>query len=171
MGGMMKLLRSALLTIAVAAGLAGCTYSDPVSERGSAQSVPSSSSSPTSTAVAVTLRGRFQSQGAITTGTATIRVTGSGAVLQIDDFATGTAKDLRLALSPGILGPGSDGEPGLSSSTLIELGPLSQSGSQRVDMDSRMWAAMPEPVRSVVIYSYADKTAYGTANLTEAQGS
>jgi hypothetical protein len=38
-------------------------------------------------------------------------------------------------------------------------------------MDSRMWAAMPETVRSVVIHNYADKTAYGTANLTETEGS
>jgi hypothetical protein len=38
-------------------------------------------------------------------------------------------------------------------------------------MDSRNWLAMsPEPVRSVVIYNYADKIAYGTANLTETQG-
>lgn len=167
----MKLLRSALLTSVMAAGLAGCTYPDPVPEQVSAQSEPPSSSSPTSTAIPVTLQGQFQSQGAITTGTATIHVTDSGAVLQIEDFATGTAEDLRLALSPGTLGPGSDGEFELSSSTLIELGPLSQSGSQRVDMDSRMWATMPEPVRSVVIYNYADKTAYGTANLTETEGS
>lgn len=167
----MKLLRSVLLTGVVAAALAGCTYSDPVPGQGSAQSARPSVSSPTSIAVPVTLRGQFQSQGAITTGTATIRVTDSGAVLQIEDFATGTADDLRLALSPGTLRPGSDGELELSSSTLIELGPLSQSGSQRVDMDARMWTAMPAPVRSVVIYNYADKTAYGTANLTETEGS
>jgi hypothetical protein len=30
-----------------------------------------------------------------------------------------------------------------------------------------MWEAMPEPVRSVVIYNFAEKTAYGTANLME----
>jgi hypothetical protein len=38
-------------------------------------------------------------------------------------------------------------------------------------MDRRMWDAMPEPVRSVVIYNFAEKTAYGTANLTETPGS
>ena len=65
------------------------------------------------------------------------------------------------------------GEIELSSSTLIDLGtlPHSRSSSPRVEIDARMWTAMPEPVRSVVIYNYAEKTAHGTANLTEKQGS
>ena len=71
-------------------------------------------------------------------------------------------------LSPGTLGPGPTGEPELSSSTLIELGPLGRASSQRIDMEPGRWEAMPEPVRSVVIYNYADRAAYGTANLVEA---
>jgi hypothetical protein len=120
----------------------------------------------------LTLQGHFQSQGATTTGTATIHVTDSAAVLQLEDFATGPGEDLRLVLSPGIVGPGPGGELELSSSMLIDLGPLplSRSSSQRVEMDSRMWEAMPEPVLSVVIYNYAEKTAYGTANLIETPG-
>ena len=167
----MKLLRSLLLTSVLAVSLAGCTYSDPVPDQESGQGAPPSSSSPSSTATPVRLQGQFQSQGAVTSGTATISVSGTGAVLQLENFVTGPGDDLRLALSPGTLSPSSSGELELSSSTLIELGPLSQSSSQRVDMDSKMWDAMRDPVRSVVIYNYGDKTTYGTANLTETHGS
>jgi hypothetical protein len=50
--------------------------------------------------------------------------------------------------------PGPGGELELSSSTLIELGqlPLSRSSSQRIEMDPRMWEAMPEPIRSVQVF-------------------
>ncbi|MFC9772759.1 MULTISPECIES: DM13 domain-containing protein [unclassified Pseudarthrobacter] len=113
-----------------------------------------------------TMHGQFQSQAAVTRGTATIRVAASGTVLQLDGFTTGAGDDLRLMLSPGILAPDSTGQPGLSSSTLIELGPLSGSPQQRIDIDARMWSAMAVPVRSVVVYNYADKTAYATANLS-----
>ncbi|WP_426762782.1 DM13 domain-containing protein [Pseudarthrobacter sp. 1G09] len=118
----------------------------------------------------MTLEGRFQSQGATTTGTATIRVTESGAALQLEGFATGHGDSVRLMLSPGVLRPGPTGEPELSSSTLIELGPLplNRASSQRIDLEPGMWESMPEPARSVVIYNYADRAAYGTANLVEA---
>ncbi|WP_235423652.1 DM13 domain-containing protein [Pseudarthrobacter chlorophenolicus] len=118
----------------------------------------------------MTLQGQFQSQGATTTGTATIRVTESGAALQLEDFATGPGDSIRLMLSPGTLRPGPTGKPELSSSTLIELGPLrlDRTGSQRIDLEPGRWESMPEPVRSVVIYNYAGRVAYGTANLFEA---
>lgn len=61
----------------------------------------------------------------------------------------------------------STGELGLTSQDLIELGRLDESGSQRVDMDIRLWSSLPSPVRSVVIYNYAERIAYGTANLTD----
>lgn len=120
----------------------------------------------------MTLQGQFQSQGATTTGTATIRVTESSAFVQLEYFATAPGDGVRLVLSPGTVHPGPSGEVELSSSTLIEPGPLplSRSSSQRIEMDPRMWEvweAMPEPVRSVVIYNFAEKTAYGTANLVE----
>ncbi len=164
----MHSVRSLLLTSILALSLVGCTYSDPVLSREASRAAPLRE--PHRRGGPVTLQGQFQSQGAPTTGTATIRVTDSGAVLQLEDFATGPGDILRLMLSPGIGGPGPGGELQLSSSTLIELGPLplARSSSQRVDMDSRMWESMPKPVRSVVIYNNAEKTAYGTANLTEA---
>ena len=36
-------------------------------------------------------------------------------------------------------------------------------------MDTRMWSTMPSSVRSVVVYNYPERTAYGTANLTDIQ--
>lgn len=109
--------------------------------------------------------GKFQSQAAVTTGSATLRVTDAGAVLQLKDFATEQGGDLRLMLSPGTLSPDASGGLGLTSTTLIDVGPLDHTADQRVDMDSRMWSTLPEPVRSVVIYDIADRTAFGTANL------
>jgi hypothetical protein len=97
---------------------------------------------------------------------ATIRVTDTGAVLELKEFSTAPGVDLRIMLSPGTLSPGANGEAGLTSSTLIDLAPLSDQPSQRIDMDIKMWSALPAPVRSVVIYNYADRTAHGTANLT-----
>ncbi len=34
-----------------------------------------------------------------------------------------------------------------------------------------MWDSVPEPVLGVVIYDYATKTAYGTANLSDPSSS
>lgn len=166
----MKLLRSTLLLCLLASGLAGCTYTESAPEPAREPSQPSATPMGSPAAVPLTLQGQFQSQGATTTGTATIRVTESGAALQLEDFATGPGDSIRLMLSPGTLRPGPTREPELSSSTLIELGPLrlDRAGSQRIDLEPGRWESMPEPVRSVVIYNYADRVAYGTANLVEA---
>jgi hypothetical protein len=118
----------------------------------------------------MTLSGNFQSQAVVTSGSVTVRLTETSAVLQLKDVSTGQGEDLRLMLSPGTLSPDATGELGLTSPDLIELGPLDDSGSQRVEMDIRRWSSLPSPVRSVVIYNYADRTAYGTANLTDQQG-
>ncbi|WP_258061793.1 DM13 domain-containing protein [Arthrobacter sp. ZGTC412] len=115
------------------------------------------------------LQGKFESQAFVTSGLATIRVSETGAVLQLDDFSTGSGENLRLMLSPGTLSPSDKGEPGLSSTSLIDLGPLNEGPSQRLEMDIKMWSAIQTPVRSVVVFNYADKVAYGTANLTELQ--
>lgn len=117
----------------------------------------------------MTLQGKFESQAFVTSGLATIRVSETGAVLQLDHFSTGSGENLRLMLSPGTLSPSGKGEPGLSSTSLIDLGPLSEGPSQRLEMDIKMWSAIQTPVRSVVVFNYADKVAYGTANLTELQ--
>lgn len=117
----------------------------------------------------MTLEGQFQSQAAVTSGSATIHVTETGAVLQLNDFSTAPGEDLRVMLSPGALSPNDNGGLGLTSSTLIDLGSVTGTGSQRLHMDTKRWSAMPSPVRSVVIYNYADRTAYGTANLTDLQ--
>ncbi|VXB45147.1 DM13 domain-containing protein [Arthrobacter sp. 8AJ] len=162
----MRVIQSAALSVVLAAGLAGCT--DSGSAPGPQQQSPTVEPAPgvPSSAGPVTLRGQFQSQGALTTGTVTIHVTKAGAVLQLENLATGTGDDLRLMLSPGTLVPGTGGSAGLSSTKLIELGPLTGAG-QRVEMDAARWAALREPIRSVVIYDYAGKTALGTANLQE----
>ncbi len=172
LGGMMKMYKRVFIALAVAGCLAGCTYTEPVPTESveSAERPPSPGlpqpPAPAPSVVPRTLQGQFQSQAAVTLGTATIRVADSGTVLQLDGFTTKAGDDLRLMLSPGILAPDSTGQPGLSSSTLIELGPLSGSPQQRIDIDARMWSAMPSPVRSVVVYNYADKTTYATANLS-----
>lgn len=167
-GEIMKLLRPALLAGAIAAVLSGCTYADPTLDAGSpVTDPPSPSFHPSPSFLPVSLEGEFQSQAAVTSGSATIRVTVTGAVLQLNDFSTEPGADLRLMLSPGILSPDATGDLGLTSSHLIDLGPLSDAAGQRIDMDTKMWSSMPEPVRSVVIYNYADRTAHGTANLSQ----
>lgn len=165
-GGILVLFRLTLIAGFLVAGLVGCTYSDPASEAGSTptEAPAPSSSAPSSTPT--TLEGKFQSQAAVTSGSVTVNVTDTSAVLQLKDISTGQGDDLRLMLSPGTLSPTASGELGLTSPDLIELGQLDRTGSQRVEMDIRQWSSLPSPVRSVVIYNYADRTAYGTANLT-----
>lgn len=161
-GGNRRLFRLGLIAGAVFGCLTGCTYSDPpsaaVNPHTDSPSVPSSAPS----MAPMTLKGQFESQGFVTSGSATTRVTETGAVLQLDDFSTGSGEDLRLMLSPGTLSPSDKGEPGLSSTTLFDLGPLKEGPSQRIEMDLRMWSAIQAPVRSVVVFNYADKIAYGT---------
>ena len=161
--------RSMLLAGILVAGLTGCTYSYTGAEPPGGQSTSTPDPGLAAPDAPVTLQGQFQSQGAVTTGTATIRTSASGAVLQLSDFATGPAADLRLALSPGTAIPGPQGDLELSSSTLFELAPqpLGNAGSHRIEISTGMWEAMPKPVRSVVVYNYTDRTVYGTANLTQ----
>lgn len=74
-------------------------------------------------------------------------------------------------MSPGILTPVADGESALSSTKMLEIGPFRAGATQHFVMESRMWDTMPDPVKSVVIYDYATKTAYGTANLSDPSSS
>ncbi|WP_458111773.1 DM13 domain-containing protein [Arthrobacter sp. R1-13] len=165
----MELFRLTLIAGFLVAGLAGCTSSDPSSEVGSTSTQPPAPSSSAPSTTPTTFEGKFQSQAAATSGSVTVRVTDTSAVLQLKDISTGQGDDLRLMLSPGTLSPNASGELGLTSQDLIELGQLDATGSQRVEMDIRQWSSLPSPVRSVVIYNYADRTAYGTANLTGQQ--
>jgi hypothetical protein len=161
----MKRIAVAVLAGILAAGLAGWTYADPGQEQELRQAEsPATPSTPS--ARAKTLVGTFQSQAVSTTGTATIEVNESGAILQLENMATGPGDDLRVMLSPGTLTPGAGGVSALSSTRLLELGPFRAGASQHFVMDSQMWDTVPEPVLSVVIYNYATKTAYGTANLS-----
>ncbi|WP_461190273.1 DM13 domain-containing protein [Arthrobacter sp. Z4-13] len=115
----------------------------------------------------MTLEGKFQSQAAVTDGSATIHVTDTGAVLQLKDFSTGPGEDLRLMLSPGTLRPNDEGDLALTSTELLDLGPLNDTASRGIQMDTKMWSSIRAPIRSVVIHNYAERTAYGTANLTQ----
>lgn len=101
----MKLVRLSLLAGILTAGLTGCTYSDPVPEQETRQ-VESPATPSSALSESVILEGNFQSQGAATTGTATLEVSDSGAVLRLEKMATDPGKDLRVMLSPGILTPG-----------------------------------------------------------------
>ncbi|WP_139023236.1 DM13 domain-containing protein [Arthrobacter globiformis] len=115
----------------------------------------------------MTLEGKFQSQAAVTDGSAMIHVTNRGAVLQLKDFSTAPGEDLRLMLSPGTLSPNDEGDPAITSSELLDLGPIDDTASLRIHMDTKMWSSIRSPIRSVVIYNNAERTAYGTANLTQ----
>ena len=161
----MKLIRCALLSGLLAAVLSGCTYTDSVKGQES-RPVETSPSSATPPAVSATMQGSFQSLAAATSGTATLEVNETGAVLQLEDMATEPGKDLRVMLSPGTLAGGGGGLE-LSSTRMIELGQFRTGGIQRFEMDGPMWAAMQEPVRSVLIYDYSAKNARGAAALSE----
>ena len=165
----MELFRLTLITGFLVASLAGCTYADPPSGPGITHTESPMPSSSTPSTTPTTLEGKFQSQAVVTNGSVTVRLTGTSAVLQLKDISTGQGEDIRLMLSPGTLSPDATGELALTSPDLIELGPLDRTGSQRVEMDIRRWSSLPSPVRSVVIYNYADRTAYGTANLIDQQ--
>ncbi|MGM7775998.1 DM13 domain-containing protein [Arthrobacter sp. KNU-44] len=89
----------------------------------------------------------------------------SGAILELKDFATENSKDLRVFLSPGTLSLGANGEPGLTSTVMYELGALKSSqGDQQYEIGSQQWANTPV-IGSVVIYDYPARLAYGAANL------
>jgi hypothetical protein len=113
------------------------------------------------------MQGPFQSLTAATSGTATLEVNESGAVVQLEDMTTEPGKDLRVMLSPGTLAAGPGGELEVSSTKMIEIGPLRAGATQRFVMDSQMWAAMQEPVRTVLIYDYSAKNTRGAAVLSD----
>ncbi len=161
-------MRRALILITVFA-LAGCSYTDSGSEpprtRTSGSAATTAAPSATPNSVPRTVQGNFQSQAANTRGTATLRVTDSGATLELKDFATENSKDLRVFLSPGTLSPGANGKLGLTSTVMYELGALKSSqGDQQYEIGSQQWANTPA-IGSVVIYDYSARLAYGAANL------
>ena len=162
----MKPIRCALLAVILVSVLPACTYTDSVQEEGARPSNESSSSS-APPAVSSTMQGSFQSLATVTSGTATLKVNGSGAVLELENMATEPGKDLRVMLSPGTIAPGTGGELELSSTRMLEIGPLRTGTNQRFVMDGPMWAAMREPVRSVLIYDYSAKTSRGAAVLSD----
>ena len=159
----MKRHTGALFFVTVIA-LAGCTYAD--STEAPAQTSASSPAAPSRPSNQPrSVEGAFQSQAATTTGTAQIRVTDSGTILDLIDFATEGSEDLRVFLSPGTLSPNANGELGLTSTEMLELGGLKSSkGDQQYEIGSKQWATMSR-VRSVVIYDYRARVAHGAANL------
>lgn len=158
----------AFILVAVIA-LAGCTYSDSPEVQGQTKTpgpaaAMAAPTSPPNNGMS-TVEGEFQSQAATTKGTATLRVTGSGAVLELKDFATKSSTDLRVYLSPGTLSPGVNGELGLTSTVMHELGGLkSFQGNQQYEISSQQWGHTPA-IGSVIVYDYPARVAYGTANL------
>lgn len=161
----MELIRRVLFAGVLVVALTGCTYTDQV-ETQESRRVEASTAATTPPAVSSAMQGEFQPLAAATTGTAVLEVNESGAVLQLDDMATEPGKDLRVMLSPGTL-TDSAGGPELSSTRMIEIGPFRTGATQRFVMDSPMWSAMKEPVRSVLIYDYAAKSARGVAVLSD----
>ena len=94
------------------AALTGCTYANSPPGARSAPAQPSAHSAPAPTSTAFALEGKFESQAALTSGSATLSVTDKGAVLQLEDFSTEPGENLRLMLSPGTLGPDAMGDGG-----------------------------------------------------------
>ncbi|MCU1531909.1 MAG: hypothetical protein JWO49_1480 [Arthrobacter sp.] len=71
-------------------------------------------------------------------------------------------------LSATALSPDAAGELGPTSTQLNVIADLKLAqGSQQYELDPRMWAGHTSPVRSVVIYNFPARVAYGTASLTE----
>lgn len=160
----MKLVRRAMIAGVLASAITGCTYTDsePRQEHKPAETSAASTSAPTGSAV---MEGQFQSLAGTTTGTATLEVNESGAVLQLADMATEPGKDLRVMLSPGTLASGAGGEPELSSTRMIEIGPFRAGTTHRFVMDRHKWESIQEPVGSVLIYDYSAKNTRGAAVL------
>lgn len=66
----------------------------------------------------------------------------------------------RWTLSPGV-----NGELGLTSTVMHELGGLkSFRGNQQYEISSQQWGHTPA-IGSVIVYDYPARTVYGTANL------
>lgn len=166
---MLKALLAALSAGVIAIAIAGCTFSDVPAEPGQTNAGPAPAATTDSpSTVPLVLEGTFQSQAFPTTGTATLRATGSSLTLELKDFSTQDDGDLTVVFSPGTLSPDSKGEPGLTSDQLIVMADLkAASGTQVYAFEARRWDAMPSAVRSVVIYNFPNRVAYGTANLTE----
>lgn len=165
----MKASRIALSAGVIAIAIAGCTYSDVPAERGQTNVGPAPAATTNSPSnVPVVLEGTFQSQAFPTTGTATIRATDSTLTLELKDFSTENDGELTVVFSPGTLSPNAEGGLGLTSDQLIVMADLKPiSGTQVYEFEARRWDAMPSAVRSVVIYNFPDRVAYGTANLAE----
>lgn len=167
-------MQRSVLSLVAALALAGCTYSDPTDvppapARAPGPAVPLASSSTTPESIRWAAEGTFQSQAAVTTGTAALRVTDSGATLELKDFATENNKDLTIVFSPGTLSPAVNGDLALTSPDMYVLARLEQTrGAQQYEISGGQWAGMP-PVGSVVIYDFAARTAYGAANLVKRQ--
>lgn len=161
------------LSLVLAFALAGCTYSAPTDvlpapARSSGPAAPLASSPATLESMPWVAEGTFQSQAAVTTGTAALRVTDSGATLELKDFATGNNEDLTIVFSPGTLSPTANGGLALTSPDMFVLARLERTrGTQQYEISGGQWAGMP-PVGSVVIYDFAARTAYGAANLAQA---
>ncbi|MEV8130463.1 DM13 domain-containing protein [Pseudarthrobacter oxydans] len=166
---MLKASRIVLGAGVIAIAITGCTYSEVPAEPGQTSAGPAPAATTASpSAITVVLEGTFQSQAFPTTGTATIRAADSGATLELKDFSTEDDGQLTVVFSPGTLSPNAEGEFGLTSDQLIVMADLKPgSGTQVYEFEARRWAAMPSAVKSVVIYNFPDRVAYGTANLTE----
>lgn len=166
---MLKTSRMALSAGVIAIAITGCTYSYVPAEPGQTNAGPAPAATTASpSTVPVVLEGTFQSQAFPTTGTATIRATDSGATLELKDFSTEDDGELTVVFSPGTLSPNVEGEFGLTSDQLIVMADLKPvSGTQMYEFEAKRWNAMPSAVRSVVIYNFPDRVAFGTANLTE----
>lgn len=159
----------ALAGAAVAAFLSGCTYSDvPTENKRTSAVIAPAAATATTAELPVVLEGKFQSQAFPTTGTATIRATDSALTVELEDFSTEDTGDLTLVFSPGTLSPNAEGQLGLTSDQLIVMADLKPaSGTQVYELEAGMWDTLPSAVRSVVIYNFPDRVAYGTANLTQ----
>lgn len=165
-GGMMKLVRRVLLAGVLVSVLAGCTYSEPGHDQDT-RPVEAASAFPSPSAVSATMQGSFQSLTAATSGTATLEVNESGAVLQLENMASEPGKDLRVMLSPGTLAAGVGGDLELSSTEMIEIGQFRDGATQRFVMEAQMWTAMQDPARSVLIYDYSAKNTRAVAVLSD----
>jgi hypothetical protein len=166
---------AAAALLASCAVVSGCTTVDsgttPAPPSASSASATSAQSTPAASAAPqpfpqLPLAGEFVSQGGTTAGSVNIERDASGTItISLSGFSTEAADDLRMHLNTGSLVTGADGISYVDGGVQLELaGPVDPGAA------TQQWvyptpAVRFDPIRSITIYDYATRTAWGSAAL------
>lgn len=162
----MKTVRLLAAGIIIALAITGCTTAIP-DETVQTPTLNSASSSPTSAApLSKVLSGTFVSQAVPTSGEVIITQTPDSLVLELKDFSTSPGEELYVTVNPGAMTKDAAGDNVVNDPTQYMLEKLrSTTGTQSYDL-TYMIESFPE-VRSVTIYNYSTREAFGSANVKE----